>query len=78
MEMSGSSARETFVRSTYEIVYMINATGMMRSQRCEGAVNGFAIYDIGFRIGGKPIAARALNAETQRRGERRFGVSNVF
>ena len=33
-EIPGSNANETFVRSTYEIVYMTNATGMMRSQRC--------------------------------------------
>ena len=33
-EMVGSRARETLVRSTYEMVYMIKATGMMRSHRC--------------------------------------------
>jgi hypothetical protein len=32
-EILGSSASATFVRSTYEIVYMMSATGMMRSQR---------------------------------------------
>ena len=34
-EIWGSSASATFVRSTYEIVYMISATGMRRSQRCD-------------------------------------------
>ena len=34
-EIFGSSASETFVRSTYEMVYMTSATGMMRSHRCE-------------------------------------------
>src|ERR1039458_1090943 len=33
-EILGSSASETFVRSTYEIVYIIRATGMMRNHRC--------------------------------------------
>ena len=33
-ESFGSSASDTLVRSMYEIVYMISATGMMRSQRC--------------------------------------------
>src|SRR6266850_5865466 len=33
VEIVGSSASETLVRSTYEIVYMISATGIMRSQR---------------------------------------------
>ena len=33
-EILGSSASETFVRSTYEMVYMTSATGMMRSHRC--------------------------------------------
>src|SRR5450432_1953238 len=33
-EIFGSRASETLVRSTYEIVYMISATGIMRSQRC--------------------------------------------
>jgi len=32
-EILGSSAREMFVRSTYEMVYMTSATGIMRSQR---------------------------------------------
>src|SRR5208282_2786759 len=41
-EIFGSSASATFVRSTYEIVYMISATGMRRSQRC-----GFT----GFKLG---------------------------
>ena len=35
VEILGSSASATFVRSTYEIVYMMSATGMMRSQRCD-------------------------------------------
>src|SRR5678815_3815779 len=34
VEIVGSSVREMFVRSTYEIVYMMSATGMIRSQRC--------------------------------------------
>jgi hypothetical protein len=34
-EILGSSASATLVRSTYEIVYMMSATGMMRSQRCD-------------------------------------------
>ena len=34
VEIVGSRVREMFVRSTYEIVYMMSATGMMRSQRC--------------------------------------------
>src|ERR1043166_496799 len=33
VDMFGSSASEMLVRSTYEMVYMISATGMMRSQR---------------------------------------------
>ena len=33
LEILGSSAREMLVRSTYEMVYMMSATGMMRSQR---------------------------------------------
>ena len=33
LEIFGSSARDTLVRSTYEMVYMMSATGMMRSQR---------------------------------------------
>src|SRR5690242_20286656 len=33
-EMSGSRASDTLVRSTYEMVYMTSATGIMRSQRC--------------------------------------------
>ena len=33
LEIFGSSAREMLVRSTYEMVYMMSATGMMRSQR---------------------------------------------
>lgn len=37
-EMFGSNASDTFVRSTYEIVYMMRATGMMRSQRWD-AIN---------------------------------------
>jgi hypothetical protein len=37
-ESDGSNARATLVRSMYEIVYMIKATGMMRSQRCWGTV----------------------------------------
>src|ERR1035441_5666716 len=32
-EIEGSSDREIFVRSTYEMVYMTSATGIMRSQR---------------------------------------------
>jgi len=36
LERVGSSARDTFVRSTYDMVYMIRATGMIRSQRCAG------------------------------------------
>jgi hypothetical protein len=36
-EILGSSASATFVRSTYEIVYMMSATGMMRSQRWDFA-----------------------------------------
>ena len=32
-EIVGSSASEMFVRSTYEMVYMTSATGIMRSQR---------------------------------------------
>ena len=32
-EMVGSNAKEMFVRSTYEMVYMTSATGIMRSQR---------------------------------------------
>ncbi len=39
LEICGSSASETLVRSTYEIVYMINATGMMRSQRSCGMMD---------------------------------------
>jgi hypothetical protein len=41
-EILGSSASATFVRSTYEIVYMISATGMRRSQRC-----GFTEFKLG-------------------------------
>ena len=33
-DIFGSNASETFVRSTYEIVYITKATGMMRSHRC--------------------------------------------
>jgi hypothetical protein len=32
-EIFGSKAKAILVRSMYEIVYMISATGMMRSQR---------------------------------------------
>ena len=34
VEILGSSERETLVRSTYAIEYMMTASGMMRSQRC--------------------------------------------
>jgi len=33
-EILGSKASAILVRSMYEMVYMISATGMMRTQRC--------------------------------------------
>ena len=34
VRVRGTERLLTFVRSMYEMVYMISATGMMRSQRC--------------------------------------------
>ena len=49
-EIFGSSASETFVRSTYEIVYMTSATGMMRSQRWEITRGWCSKADTGAKI----------------------------
>src|ERR1043166_4759810 len=43
-EMPGSSESETLVRSMYEIVYMMSATGMMRSQRSSFISGGIRAF----------------------------------
>src|SRR5581483_5796754 len=52
VEMLGSRASDTLVRSTYEIVYMISATGMIRSQRCCFIGSGNSPTSSKQRIGG--------------------------
>src|ERR1043166_2330288 len=63
-EIRGSSARDTLVRSMYEIVYMMSATGMMRSQRCSFIIERLCLECLAISRGSvepKPCPAEGVN-----------------